>query len=229
MRAIPSGTSVEEWNDALAREHDIDAYYRDANPVVRVIESHRLRLIRTLLDPKPGERLLEVGCGGGHVLERFPECDLVGIDVSSEMLVKASARLAGLRVEFRKGELHEVGLEPESFDAVICSEVLEHVVDPDAVLDSVRAHMKPTGRAVVTFPNDPFIARAKGVLRRSGLALLPPFKRTDWGGDQYHLHTWTVSEMRSLLRRHFNLAREAHAPSRLTPIRCCFLVVAQGA
>jgi len=224
MASVPRGVTIEEWNDDLAREHDIDAYYARSNPIVRAIEGRRLRLIRSLVGPHPHERLLEVGCGGGHVLERFPECDLVGVDVSGAMLEKARDRLAGLRVELHKGELGAVDLEPTSFDAVICTEVLEHVVDPGSVLAAIADLVKPNGRAVITFPNDPLITRAKGLLRRSGAAALPPLKGIDWGGDQYHLHVWTIREMRALLSSHFDIAREAHAPFRSAPVRCCFLV-----
>jgi 2-polyprenyl-3-methyl-5-hydroxy-6-metoxy-1,4-benzoquinol methylase len=216
--------SVEEWNDGLAADHDIDEYYGQSNPVVRAVEELRLRRIRALIAPKPDERLLEVGCGGGHVLQRFPECDLVGIDVSGAMLEKARTRLAGLRVELHKGELGDLDLSPGAFDAIVCTEVLEHVVDPDAVLAGIAGLLKPTGRAVVTFPNDSIIIGAKRVLKKSGASRLPIFKRIDWGGDRYHLHAWTVDEMRSLLGRSFEISREGHVPSRLVPVRCCFLV-----
>jgi len=221
---IPQGMTVEEWNDGLAADHDIDEYYGTANSLVRAVEELRLRRIRELIAPKPEERLLEVGCGGGHVLQRFPECELVGVDVSGAMLEKARARLAGFRVEFLKGELKDLNLAPEGFDAIVCTEVLEHVVDPEVVLAGIAGLLKPTGRAVVTFPNDSIIIGAKRVLKKSGALRLPIFKRIDWGGDRYHLHAWTLDQMRSLLGRSFEISREGHVPSRLVPVRCCFLV-----
>jgi SAM-dependent methyltransferase len=224
ISGLRNGTTVEQWNDALATEHDIDEYYAQSNPVVRTVEELRLRRIRALIGPKPNERMLEVGCGGGHVLQRFPECDLVGVDVSGSMLEKARTRLAGLRVELHKGELRDLDLAPESFDAIVCTEVLEHVVDPGAVLAGIAGLLKPTGRAVVTFPNDSLIIGAKRVLTKSRASRLPLFRRTDWGGDRYHLHAWTLDEMRSLLRRSFEISREGHVPSRLVPVRYCFLV-----
>jgi hypothetical protein len=102
--------------------------------------------------------------------------------------------------------------------------VLEHVADPDRVLVAITRLIRPTGRAVITFPNDPLITRAKGILKRSGASKLPPLKGIDWGGDRYHLHVWNTNEMRSLLSRHFEVSREAQVPSRLAPVRCCYLV-----
>jgi len=220
---LPDGLSVEEWNDALAADHDIDAYYERSSLLVRAVERRRLHAIRALLAPMPGERLLEVGCGGGHVLALFPECSLVGVDVSGAMLARARKRLAGLEVTLLKGEVGELGLASESFDTAICTEVLEHVVDPDAVLSGIRRLLRPSGRIVVTFPNDALINRAKRVVRRSGLAAMPRLRGIEWGGDRYHLHTWTISEMRVLLDRQFDVIDAAYAPNRLAPIRCCFL------
>ncbi|MBI4955862.1 MAG: methyltransferase domain-containing protein [Myxococcales bacterium] len=216
---------VERWNDNLAEEHDIDDYYAHSGVLIRAIELRRLELIRTLVAPRPGERLLEVGCGGGHVLARFGECELVGVDVSGAMLDKARKNLAGYRVTLHKGELGNLALPDASFDAVVCTEVLEHVVDPEAVLGHIRRLVRPTGRAVITFPNDHLVNTLKSAVRRAGLTRLPPFRRISWGGDHYHFHVWRIPEMRALLERFFRVEREAFAPHRLAPIRCCFRCV----
>ncbi|HEY4119151.1 MAG TPA: methyltransferase domain-containing protein, partial [Byssovorax sp.] len=100
---------VERWNDQLAKDHDIDDYYGRSSPLIRFIEQRRLDIIRDLMSARPNERLLEVGCGGGHVLRLFPECDLTGVDVSGEMLAKAERNLRGYRVRLVKGELASAG------------------------------------------------------------------------------------------------------------------------
>ncbi len=224
----PADFDVEDWNDQLARDHDIDDYYERSSGIIRFIERRRLELIRELMAPKPGERILEVGCGGGHVLRRFPECDLVGVDVSGAVLKKAKANLAGYRVELRKGMLDKVGLEPASFDGVICTEVLEHIERPEPVLEQIRDLVKPSGRLVITFPNDHLINFAKRAVRGMRLADLPPFRGLDSGGERYHLHVWSMKEMRELLSRYGTVVDEAHAPSKLFPVRCCFLVRPRG-
>jgi hypothetical protein len=84
--------------------------------------------------------------------------------------------------------------------------------------------VKRTGRAVITFPNDALIMRAKSIVKSTGAGRLPMFRGIDWGGDRYHLHSWSPDEMRALLRRDFDITGEAFVPSRLAPIRCCFLV-----
>ena len=215
-------SDVEAWNDAFARENDIDDYYAQSGGLIRFIENQRLSAIRSLLAPQPGDRVLEVGCGGGHVLRMFPECDLTGVDVSGEMLAKASVNLRGYRVRLLKGELQDLDLPVGGFDRIICTEVLEHVVDPARVLDGMSTLVKPGGRLAITLPNDRLVNSLKAIVRGCGLNHVPPFRRISWGGDHYHLHQWSVGAMREMLSRHFTIARECFAPSRLMPIRCCF-------
>jgi 2-polyprenyl-3-methyl-5-hydroxy-6-metoxy-1,4-benzoquinol methylase len=223
MRTQPATIAdVEGWNDAFARENDIDQYYQASGPVIRWIEGRRLAAIRRMIGPRPHERLLEVGCGGGHVLRMFPQCELTGVDVSGEMLAKARRNLAGCRVELLKGELGGLNLPPASFDKIICTEVLEHAVDPQGILQQMSRLLKPTGVSVITFPNDHLVEALKSMIRRTGLTFLPPLRRISWGGDHYHLHRWSIRQMRDLLSRWFVITQELFAPSRLLPIRCCF-------
>lgn len=222
MNGLLTPCDVERWNDAFAREHDIDQYYAKASPLIRWVERRRLALVRSLLDARPGHRLLEVGCGGGHVLQMFPECHLTGVDVSGEMLARARRNLKDLPVELHKGEISRLKLPAGGYDRIICTEVLEHVVDPDELLAGMLRLLAPGGRIVVTIPNDVLIHRIKSLIRVSRLDILPPLRRIAWGGERYHLHVWSVAEMHRLLERHFNIVEAQFAPMRWLPIRACF-------
>lgn len=216
------GEDVAALNDRFAREHDINEYYARASLPIRLIEGRRLAIIRRMVGPHENLRILEIGCGGGHVLRCFPGARLVGVDVSSVMLDKARRNLAGLDAELHLGEITEVELPQQSFDRVICTEVLEHVVEPEPILESARRLLRPDGRAVITFPNDRLIERLKRVVVRSGLSRLPALRRVSWGGEQYHLHVWTLAEMRGLVSQSFTIDEQAFAPVRALPVRCCF-------
>lgn len=219
----PTIANVEQWNDNFAREHDIEKYYDTSSFLIRWIERRRLHLIQDLTAAKCNDRILEVGCGGGHVLRLFPEADLTGVDVSGEMIRKSRRNLVGFSACLLKGELHELDLPDESFDRIICTEVLEHVVDPVEILQQIRRLLRPAGRAVITFPNDRLINRAKRLVHKCKLTILPPLRNLSWGGDRYHLHIWRIREMHELLSRHFRVETVRFAPMRFLPIRCCFL------
>lgn len=154
----------------------------------------------------------------------FPEARLTAIDVSDEYLAVARKNLAGYDVTFLKGEVDKMELDADQFDRVICTEVLEHVVDPDAVLGAITRLLRPTGVAVITVPSDPLIGRIKEVVRRSpaGWVLRD---RIEWGGDTYHLHQWTPESFAQLLARHFTITERRSAPADRVPVRACFRCV----
>jgi len=216
-------TSPEALNDRLAREHSIDDYYTRSPWVVRWVERRRLAIIREMLDVRAGMRLLEIGVGGGHVLRMFRQARLVGVDVSGVYLDIARKNLAGYDVQLHKGEIFELALPAASFERIVCTEVLEHVVDPEAILDEIARLLAPSGRAVITVPNDALIDGLKGWVRRTpvGLAL---DGRIEWGGDRYHLHRWRPAEFRALLDERFLVREQRCAPFDQLPLRACFLV-----
>ena len=223
VTALASVDDVLARNETFALEHDIDDYYAKSSVLIRWIEAHRLRVIRRMTAARPGDTVLEVGCGGGHVLRLFPQAKLTGVDVSARMLDKAAKRLRDYDVRLLQGQLHELDLQPAGFDRIICTEVLEHTLDPASVLAGMQSLLNSDGRAVITFPNDHLIHAIKRWLHKTALAQLPSFGRIAWGGDEYHLHVWQIAAMRDLLRKHFVIEREEFVPSRLLPIRCCFL------
>jgi 2-polyprenyl-3-methyl-5-hydroxy-6-metoxy-1,4-benzoquinol methylase len=226
---LPSdGIDVEAVNDRLALEHPIDDYYAHAPLPIRLVERRRLAIIRRFMGDVAGLELAEVGSGGGHVLRMFPEARLIAIDVSDIYLEQARKNLAGYDVRYVKGEVDKLGLPAASFDRIICTEVLEHVVDPDAVLGTIATLLRPSGVAAITVPNDPLIIRLKGILRRTPVGRIGR-DSFNWGGDQYHLHRWTPAEFEQLLGRHLTVTERRAAPSGAVPLRACFRCVVRGA
>lgn len=212
---------VHALNDRLAREHPIDDYYAASPWPIRFVEQRRLQIIRDMVGDAAGLDVLEVGSGGGHVLRLFPRARLTAVDVSQVFLDTARRNLAGYDVRFVHGEIDRVDLPRAGYDRIICTEVLEHTVDPDAILARLAELLRPGGTAVITVPNDPLILRLKGIVRHSpiGWMLGSDF---NWGGDEYHIHTWTPREFETVLARHFRVVARQDAPARVLPLRICF-------
>lgn len=209
-------------NDRLAREHPINDYYDRSPYLIRWIEQSRLRIIRQMVAEDPGQRILEVGSGGGHVLRMFRRSRLTAVDVSDVFLQTARENLAGYDVRFIQGDVVKLNLPAGSFDRVICTEVLEHTSNPEQILAELARLLTPSGRAVITVPNDPLIEDLKAIVRRTPVGLLLA-GRVEWGGDEFHIHKWRPAEFRELLGRHFTIEEQRAAPFDWLPIRACFL------
>jgi SAM-dependent methyltransferase len=220
--------SVEELNDRLAREHPIDDYYDRSPWPIRFVESRRLAIIRDFVGEVQGLEVMEVGAGGGHVLRMFPSARLTATDVSSVYLEMAQKNLAGYDVRFLKGELGELALPAASFDRIICTEVLEHVDDPQEIIRLIAMLLKPKGVAAVTVPNDPLILRGKRFVRRTPVGWWLR-DQINWGGDAYHVHRWTPSEFRRLLEQNLLVTAYRGAPLTSVALRACFRCVRRPA
>ncbi|HEX7183217.1 MAG TPA: methyltransferase domain-containing protein [Thermoanaerobaculia bacterium] len=124
-----------------------------------------------LLDLRPGERVLIIGCGTGADIPFIPgHAEVLAIDLTPAMLRQAEAH-ARTGVEFRVMDGMALDLPDGSFDAAILHMVLEVIPDPVRCLREAARVLRLGGRIAVF---DKFIPDGvrPGLLRRAGLALL---------------------------------------------------------
>jgi SAM-dependent methyltransferase len=125
----------------------------DLHPVRSASERRRLETIRRVLRLRPGELLLDLGCGSGWLAQL---CHEAGIRVVATDI--ASAGVAGARARFPEAarfavtDAYHTALANESFDAVVLSEVVEHLEDPGKGLGEAARITKRGGRILVTVP-----------------------------------------------------------------------------
>jgi len=105
--------------------------------------------------PARVERVLEIGCGGGGTLAWLKQSGraqwTAGIELSPE-----AAAVAGTRVDdVRCGDANALlaKFPTESFDLILCLDVLEHLVDPWEALGRIQTLLRPGGRIITSLPN----------------------------------------------------------------------------
>jgi trans-aconitate methyltransferase len=141
----------------MAQHWDPKGYARHA----RFVSELGLPVVE-LLAPRPGERILDLGCGDGaltRVLVRVG-CQVVGVDGSPDQI--EAARRLGL--DARVMEAERLGFEGE-FDAVFSNAALHWMKQPDAVIGGVWRALRPGGRFVAELGGHGCVSQIEAALR----------------------------------------------------------------
>jgi 2-polyprenyl-6-hydroxyphenyl methylase / 3-demethylubiquinone-9 3-methyltransferase len=197
--------------------------YARINNKVYNLEGHKwwdedfsLNLIRKVLNPvrvdyisktigkvlrtPPSElNVLEVGCGGGLLSEEIANLgyNTTGVDPSEQSLNTAARHALenNLSIIYRKGYGENLPFEPESFDVVLCCDVLEHVSDLPQVISEISRVLKHNGVFIYDTFNRNFFSKI------TAIAILQKWKR--WAIMPPDLHVWEMfikpAEIKTLL------------------------------
>lgn len=120
------------------------------------------------LDPKPGERILDLGCGTGHLAAQIAKAgaEVVGIDQDPAMIEEARRLYPELRFEVADAcEFTLESLAAAPFDAVFSNAVLHWVRPPEAAARQIAAALRPGGRFVCEFGGHGNVRRIVGAVR----------------------------------------------------------------
>jgi 2-polyprenyl-6-hydroxyphenyl methylase/3-demethylubiquinone-9 3-methyltransferase len=104
-----------------------------------------------------GVTILDVGCGGGILSEPLARlgAEVTGIEPAPESIAiaKAHATASGLAITYRAATAEDLLAEGRRFDAVIASEVIEHVSDPRAFVRTLAGLARPGGLVLISTLN----------------------------------------------------------------------------
>lgn len=153
----PAGPGRRQ-GDAIAIPGDYQHRALLEGPAVqRYWHQAKLELLDWLFTPRPGETVLDVGCGSGVFASHLASygARVVAIDANPDAVAYAQRTFGREGVEFRRGLLDELDLEPGRFDRATALEIVEHVYPEQvhALFAALRRALKPGGRLLVTTPN----------------------------------------------------------------------------
>jgi SAM-dependent methyltransferase len=134
---------------------------------------------------------LDVGCRGGVLTKMVGLIRWIGVDIDPIAVKVARERIACAEMDFTSG----IGFRDESFDAVMMTEVLEHLPYPSITVNEVHRILKknPGSAFVGSVPLDYHLHRRWKVMRGKRLS-----------GEQVHVHHFSFKELDQLLRFYFD-------------------------
>jgi len=100
---------------------------------------------------KPHFKILDVGSGEGNLFKCLPRCQKYGIDISSVYCKKAKERNLGAIII--KANAEKIPFKDETFDFVFCTELLEHILNPQKAVLEIARVIKKNGIAVFSTYN----------------------------------------------------------------------------
>jgi len=213
-----------QWNELMVKKFDPDAFHQHPSPFVRFIERKRVRAIVKLLKTNKDDRVIEVGCGAGNVIEKVSVGQLFGVDISDFILYKAKQKLSGM-VHFFQGDLQNLPCKKEIFTHIICSEVLEHLLEPLIALNEMKRTLDPQGVAVISIPNELWINRIKRILIKIGIFNWLLHRKGEYREmpermeDEWHLHTYSLEAWLDLFEKSFKVTQVKRIPFVWFPLR----------
>lgn len=141
-------------------------------------------------------RVLDVGCGYGEILSEFDAVLKVGVDINLTALKEAKQR--NKKAFFVLCDIEHLPFKAETFDRVICSEVLEHVDNPKELARGIVDVTRTRGFFCITVPNELITTAGRFLLRKR------PFK------SPAHKAVFSWNKLKSFFP--CKLVKKAHTP-----------------
>ena len=169
----------------------------------------RLEAVQALVEPRPGERVLDLGCAAGAISHFLSElgCETVGVDAEPLALEKARGLFPDL--QFQLANVVRLPFEDASFDKAVAADLVEHLDDETlrAMLRETRRVLRPGGTLSIYTPNprhpierlkarDLILAQNPTHIGLRDRATLEAMLRE--GGFEIELSEWRASFVRGL-------------------------------
>jgi 2-polyprenyl-3-methyl-5-hydroxy-6-metoxy-1,4-benzoquinol methylase len=175
-----------------------------------LIENYYKYLIKEVKELSP-QSILDVGCGEGFTLNKLKEngvaSKLEGVDFLHAAVEIGSKVHPDLHL--KQGNIYDLPYKDNAFDVVLCTEVLEHLENPEKALKELKRVTKKY--CIISVPNEPWFMlgnffRGKNLSR--------------WGNDIEHINHWTPAGIRKLVGTEFEVL-SVHNPLPWTLLLGC--------
>ncbi len=130
------------------------SYRNEQSPISQWSIDSYIKIYKSFMEDSTFKRGLELGCSNGYSTECLSKLlgQLDVVDGSENMIDKASARVHGNNIKFKYALFEELdGIE--EYDYIFCSYVLEHVLEPEKIIERCYDELRHNGLMFITVPN----------------------------------------------------------------------------
>lgn len=163
------------------------------NLLQKVWHTRKLEVVVGEIKETP-HSILDVGCASGWFLfqlsKRFKKASCVGIDIYKDAIEYGKKKYS--KIKFRVADAHKIPYKANTFDLVICTEVLEHIDHPETVLKEIKRVLKKNGIAVIELDSGSALFSISWFLWRIG-------KGGVW--KDAHLHSFNPDKLEKLIKK----------------------------
>ncbi len=177
--------------------------HQHRNPIQRFLINNFYNQLFSLLKKTRSQSILDVGCGEGVTLHKIKMMkigkNLEGIDYSAEAIKIGKKEFPALKL--KKADIYALPYKDNSFDIVLCNEVLEHLEDPQKALDELKRVTKKY--LLLSVPNEPYFRLANFFRGRH-------VRR--FGNHPEHIQHWTHNQFSGFLKKNKLKIRDKKLP-----------------
>jgi len=182
---------MEDIKKLINKDHSNLNKHMSKNPLQKLlIKNYYNNLLKIIKKINP-ESILDVGCGEGFTLDTLRKNKIgkkiIGIDNSKESI--RIGKILFPKVKINHASIYDMPFPNNSFDLVICTEVLEHLKTPSLAIEEVKRVSR--GNILISVPNEPFFMLGN-FLRGKNMEKL--------GNDPEHINHWTAFSFSSFLK-----------------------------
>jgi len=195
------------WNDSEVLPDKI-------RPDVDYLFSRMNEATISMVDPRPGDRILDVGCGRATDIVAMSKYGavVIGVEPSFVMLSYArdSLKLDGYRTDVLQAIGESIPVARGSIDKVVCKGALDHFADPDGAIRQMSFAIRPGGSAVIAVANFESLGFKIGKFifwLRKLLRIRNPYKRLPWEPPSDHTVKLDRRSIVDMLQKHMEVQK----------------------
>ncbi len=195
--------NISEWNDYMYLKHPTRNAYENKGVLARWVELSRLSKVSKFANMNANSRIIEIGSEEGWLLQRISSSKfVVGADISFKALKDSKGKINDCRNKYLVCcDASQLPFKDNSFDAVVCSEALEHMFNPEIAVAEMSRIGAESAHFIISVPHEHFLDFSKKIINTLGLTglILPGLEEEQ---SEWHVQSFTPHSIKKIISAH---------------------------